>query len=64
MEVELVAQQGYLHSFAESCDQMVPLLQGGSGDRVEGNNKVLLGFSTFHLLPGVRLEILYVSGQQ
>ena len=65
MEVELVAhseEHGYLHSLAESCDQMLPFLQGGSGDQAEGGNMVMIGLPNFHLLPGVRLETLYVSG--
>ena len=62
MEVELVAhgeEHGYLHGLAESCDQMLPLLQVGSGD---GGNMVMIGLPNFHHLPGVRLETLYVSG--
>ena len=65
MEVELIAhgeEQGYLHNLAESCNQMSPLLQGGTGDQVEGGNKMMFGLPNFHHLPGVRLETLYVSG--
>ena len=67
MEVELVAhgeEQGYQHNLAESCDHTSPLLQGESGDQVEGGNyMVMIGLPNFyHLLPGVRLETLYVSG--
>ena len=65
VEVELVAcgeEQGYLHNLAESCDHISPLLQGGSGDQVEGGNNVMLGLPNFPLLPGVRLETLYVGG--
>ena len=59
VDFELVAHgegQKCLHGLDESCDQMSPLPQ------MEAGNKVMLGLPNFHLLPGVRLETLYVSG--
>ena len=64
VDFELVAhgeEQGCLHGLDESCDQMLPLLQC---DQMEGDNKLMLGLPNFHLLPGMRLETLYVSGCQ
>ena len=49
-----------LHNLAESCDHMLPLLQGGNW-RPDGGGEKGDALPNFHLLPGVRLEALRVG---